>query len=85
MPRATAVFLTISASPCRASSAKPSGMQSLIGQRSRPPGSDECSQMRIEFTTIGIDIQAISTAIGIRKKMPPNTSTHAWVRGDIRL
>ena len=45
MPVATAYFLMISATPCTARNAKPSGIMILIGQRSRPPGSDECSQI----------------------------------------
>ena len=57
----------------------------LIGQRSRPPGSDECSQILMEFTTIGIDSQAMMTAIGMRKKMPPNTSSQACCFGVILL
>ena len=39
----------------------------------------------MEFTTIGIDSQAMMTAIGIRKKMPPNTSSQACCFGVILL
>ena len=38
----------------------------------------------MEFTTIGIDIQAMMIAIGIRKKMVPNTSSQACCLGVIR-
>jgi hypothetical protein len=59
--------------------------QALIGQRSRPPASDEYSWIRIELTTIGIDSQAMMIAIGSRNRIVPATSIQACVRGDILL
>src|SRR5690606_35621380 len=68
--------------PAATSSANPTGISSLTGQRTSPPEFDDCSLVKYESTNIGQDSQRMSRQAGSRKNTTPMISIQTCVRRD---
>src|SRR5690606_828216 len=73
-PRRYATHLIRREMPASTSSANPTGIINLTGQRTRPPEFDDCSFEMYESMNMGHDKYIMRMAIGSRKNSTPKIS-----------